>query len=121
MRGLFLEKLDYWKIPFVKLATLQLDSRVSKIEKSKNTKEHFVVAIKLINEKKYVEFPVSTSRNGLRRMSQYKCGSMTVSLQNEKVRFGVPVTKKVKDQKQTGLVGIDLGMTDLFYTSTKQK
>ena len=38
--------------------------------------------VKLLGEKDRVAFPVSTSRNGLRRMNQYNTGSMTIGLTN---------------------------------------
>lgn len=120
IRTLFLEKLDYWKLPFVNKATIQLDSRVATIENSKDTKEDFVVSVKLVNEKKRVQFPVSTSENGLRRMNQYKTGSLSMTLIDGKVKFGVPITKKLKHKKQTEMIGVDMGITDLLYTSTNQ-
>lgn len=121
VRSLFYEKLDYWKLPFVKKATLQLDARVSTIEKSHSTKEDFVVSIKLLNEPKRQEFPVSTSENGLRRLAQYKNSSLTATVVNGKIKIGIPISKKVSKQKQVELLGIDLGITDLFYTSTQER
>lgn len=71
--NLFLDKLTYMKLPFVaKNIPLQLDSRLSTIEESHSTKEDFIVYVKLLGEKDRVAFPVSTSRNSLRRMQQYK-------------------------------------------------
>ncbi|UUI40560.1 zinc ribbon domain-containing protein [Oceanobacillus oncorhynchi] len=121
IRALFYDKLDHWKLPFVHKATLQLDSRVSKIEKSHSTTEDFVVSLKLLNEKKYVEIPVSTSENSLRRLNQYKNGSMTAKVVNGKVKIGIPFTKKVNKRAQEELLGIDQGITDLFYTSNHTK
>ena len=99
--NLFLDKLKYMKLPFIaKSVPLQLDSRLSTIEKSHSTKEDFIVYVKLLGEKDRVAFPVSTSRNGLRRMNQYNTGSMTIGLKNHgKVRIGVPFTKKIQMKK----------------------
>lgn len=121
IRALLYEKLEYWKLPFVKKATVQLDARVSKLEQSHSTKESFVVSMKLLNESKRQEFPVSTSKNGLRRLAQYKNGSMIATIVNGKIKIGVPVNKKIRKQRQKALLGIDLGITDLFHTSTKNK
>ena len=118
---LFMDKLTYWKLPFVKSAPLQLDSRLSTIEKSHSTKEHFVVYVKLLGEKGRVAFPVSTSRNSLRRMDQYKTGSMTIKLMdNGKVRIGVPFTKKMEKREisKKNILSFDAGITDLIYTNT---
>lgn len=119
VRDLFFDKLENWKTPYIKLAPVQLDSRVSKLEESTNTKEDFVVSIKLLDQTKRIQFPVSTSGNSIRRMQQYKTGSLSVSLVNGKVRFVVPFEKNIKKKEQNELLGVDLGITDLFYTSSK--
>ena len=50
--NLFLDKLTYMNLPFVaKNIPLQLDSRLSTIEKSHSTKEDFIVYVKLLGEK----------------------------------------------------------------------
>ena len=110
------------KLPFVaKSVPLQLDSRLSTIEKSVSTKEDFIVYVKLLGEKDRVAFPVSTSRNGLRRMNQYDTGSMTIKVTNHgKVRIGVPFTKKIQTKKESkkNNLSFDAGITDLIYTNT---
>src|SRR5699024_8814086 len=77
------------------------------------------VSIKLLDQTKRIQFPVSTSGNSIRRMQQYKTGSLSVSLVNGKVRFVVPFEKNIKKKEQNELLGVDLGITDLFYTSSK--
>ena len=120
--NLFLDRLTYMKLPFVaKSVPLQLDSRLSTIEKSVSTKEDFIVYVKLLGEKDRVAFPVSTSRNGLRRMNQYDTGSMTIKVTNHgKVRIGVPFTKKIQTKKESkkNILSFDAGITDLIYTNT---
>ena len=119
--ALFMDKFMHWKLPFVTCAPLQLDSRLSTIEKSHSTKEDFIVSVKLLGEKDRVAFPVSASRNGLRRMSQYKTGSMTIKLmESGKVRIGVPFTKKIEKKKipKKNILSFDAGITDLIYTNT---
>ena len=119
--ALFMDKFMHWKLPFVTCAPLQLDSRLSTIEKSHSTKEDFIVYVKLLGEKDRVAFPVSASRNGLRRMSQYKTGSMTIKLMDSgKVKIGVPFTKKIEKKKipKKNILSFDAGITDLIYTNT---
>lgn len=48
---LFYERLHTWKAPQVRHAPLQLDSRLSTIEKSHRTREDFVVHVKLLGSK----------------------------------------------------------------------
>ncbi|WP_338471691.1 hypothetical protein R4Z10_02650 [Niallia sp. XMNu-256] len=120
--NLFLDKLKYMKLPFLtKSVPLQLDSRLSTLEKSHSTKEAFIVYVKLLGEKDRVAFPVSTSRNGLRRMKQYDTGSMTIKLTDHgKVRIGVPFTKKIETKKipKKNILSFDAGITDLIFTNT---
>ena len=110
------------KLPYVaKSVPLQLDSRLSTIEKSHSTKENFIVYVKLLGEKDRVAFPVSTSTNGLRRMNQYDIGSMTIQVTNHgEVRIGVPFTKKIQTKKRSieNILSFDAGITDLIYTNT---
>ena len=120
--NLFLDKLTYMKLPFVaKHIPLQLDSRLSTIEESHSTKEDFIVYVKLLGEKDRVAFPVSTSRNSLRRMKQYDTGSMNIKVMDHgKVRIGVPFTKKIETKKTSkkNILSFDAGITDLIYTNT---
>ena len=120
--NLFLDKLKYMKLPFVtKHIPLQLDSRLSTIEKSHSTKEDFIVYVKLLGEKDRVALPVSTSRNSLRRMKQYDIGSMNIKVMDHgKVRIGVPFTKKIETKKTSkkNILSFDAGITDLIYTNT---
>ncbi|WP_133065291.1 hypothetical protein [Virgibacillus profundi] len=118
---LFLENLKYSRLPFIKNAPLQLDSRLSTIEVSHSTKEHFIVFVKLLGEKDRVAFPASTSRNSLRRINQYKTGSLTLTTnKNGKVRIGVPFTKKIKKKaiSKKNILSMDAGITDLINTNT---
>ena len=119
--NLFFDKLTYMKLPYVaKSVPLQLDSRLSTLEKSHSTKEDFIIYVKLLGEKGRVAFPVSTSRNGLRRMNQYDTGSMTIKVTNHgKVRIGVPFMKKIqtKEMSNKNILSFDAGITDLIFTN----
>jgi IS605 OrfB family transposase len=117
---LFLERLAYSRLPWIKNAPLQLDSRLSTIEDSHSTKEDYIVYVKLLGEKERVAFPVSTSRNGRRRMKQYKTGSLTITARKGKVRISIPFTKKVKKKKgsKENILSFDAGVSDLIHTNT---
>jgi IS605 OrfB family transposase len=117
VRTLFYEKLHHWKLPVQKKATIQLDTRLCKIEKAEGIAADYVISVKLVGEKRRVEIPLRTSENSKRRMKQYKTQSPTIALRNGKVKVSVPFEKKVKSKKLSSTVGADLGITDLIYTS----
>lgn len=121
IRSMFYEKLDHWKIPFVKHAPLQLDTRLCTIEMAKNTQDNFVLSVKLLNSKERIQIPIKTNKNGLRRLNQYKTCSPTVTLKNNHVKVTVPFEKKIKEYKTKDVLGIDIGITDLFYSSEEKK
>lgn len=119
IRMMFYEKLELWKKPFVRKASIQLDARVYKLEKSTNIKMPYVVSFKVFGEKDYVEIPLHTSKNSLRRLNQYKNGSPIVTIKNGLVKVAVPFDKKIKPFKTKKVFGIDVGITDLIYDSNR--
>lgn len=121
VRSMFYEKLDTWKIPFVKKANIQLDARVYHLEKSKNIDADYVLSFKVFGEKKYIEIPLKTSENSVRRLAQYKNGSPIVTMKNAKLKVSIPFEKKIIEIKTKKIVGIDLGITDLIFSLDNQK
>ena len=124
--NLFYEKLNSWKLPQVKNTPLQLDGRLGKIELSHSTKKDFVVSFKVLDDKDYISIPVSTSKNSLRRLHQYKerlfkTGKTTfnVSFKRNKMKITIPFDKTIDKKKidKKKLLAIDLGITDLIYTN----
>ncbi|RYL94548.1 RNA-guided endonuclease TnpB family protein [Sporolactobacillus sp. THM19-2] len=117
VHALYLERLENTRLPFVKKAPLQLDARLATLEEAKNIRSSYVLSVKLTGSKHRVLFPVNTSRNGRRRLAQYKTGGMTVSWEQGKIRVGVPIKKNITKQKWTEKVGADAGINDLFHSS----
>ena len=114
------------KIPFVRKAHVQLDSRLFTIEKAESIKSDFVIYIKKLDSQKVsgenirIPIPISTSRNSLRRINQYeKSNTATFSITKDgKLKIGIPFKKKVKiKSSKKELRGIDIGITDLMYDS----
>ena len=121
---LFREKLTYWKLPQVKNVPLQVDSRVGRFEISHSTEEDLIVFFKALNADEYVPVPISTSRNSMRRLQQYKTKlfetgkcNFTLSMKNGQMKISVPFEKKIKTPKakKKNLYPIDLGITDLIH------
>ncbi|QST02663.1 transposase (plasmid) [Pontibacillus sp. ALD_SL1] len=117
VRMLYREKLENWKLPFVKKATVQLDTRVCSLEKSEDTTSDYVLQVKLLGSSKWIEMPVTGSRRGVRRLDQYKTGSPSFSLRNGKLKVTVPFKKKTRTYKPKTVIGLDAGITDLLYSS----
>lgn len=120
VKTLFHEKLTSWKMPQLKHAPIQLDTRVSKLLVSKETIFDFALEIKVPGQAEYVSFLVSGSKNAKRRMNQYKTGSMKVEYRNGKVRVNIPFEKKINTYTSKKVLAGDIGITDLISTNTKR-
>lgn len=120
VRQMFYEKLDHWKVPHVKWAPLQLDTRLCRFENPINTDADKVLCVKLIGSSKWVEIPVKTSKNSLRRLEQYENGSPTITFKNGYIKVSIPFEKKVEKYDTNKLRGTDVGITDLIYASNSK-
>lgn len=123
---LFDMELKSRKIPYVKKAHVQLDSRLFTLEKAEFIKSDFVIYIKKLDSQKIsgedirIPIPISTSRNSLRRISQYdKSNTATFSITKDgKLKVGIPFKKKINSKSsKKELRGVDIGITDLMYDS----
>ena len=115
----FLEQLRYRKLPCLKNVTIQLDTRVCELQESQKIKAHYVLRIKTLQRSKWIDIPLMTSANSLRRLQQYPYSrSPLLKLKGNKLKVSISFKKKV-DQKEynDNLVGVDIGITDLLYTS----
>jgi IS605 OrfB family transposase len=115
----FLEQLKYRKLPCLKKITIQLDSRVCELQESEKIKAHYILRVKTLKRGKWIEIPLMTSANSLRRLQQYSYSkSPVLKLQGNKIKVSVSFKKKVEQKVyKDNLVGIDIGITDLMYTS----
>ena len=113
----FLEKVTHWKLPFVKKATVQLDSRVCTIEVSENIAAEWVISLKVVGMKGRISIPLYGSENGIRRLKQYKNCSPTYTIKNGRIKVGIPFKKKIKNVKTKELLGVDVGIVDVMYSS----
>ena len=115
---LFLEELESRNIPTLKKAPLQLDSRLCTLGKATNIKADYVLSIKTLERGKRIEIPLSTSKNSIRRLNQYGMQSPTITVTEKGIMVAVPFKKKVKNKSSNkNLKGIDIGITDLIYSS----
>jgi len=95
----FLEQLRYRKLPHLKNVTIQLDSRVCELQASKNIKAHYVLRVKTLKRGKWIEIPLMTSTNSLRRLQQYPYSrSPVLKLKGNKIKVSVPFKKKVEQK-----------------------
>ncbi|SNX54112.1 RNA-guided endonuclease TnpB family protein [Thermoanaerobacterium sp. RBIITD] len=118
VRTTFFEELAARKMPEIKDAPIQLDSRLCKIEKADHIKADYVIRVKTLKKGKWIDIPLKTSNDSARRLNQYKNGSPTIKvLKSGLIRVSVPVEKKTKEYKYDKIIGIDVGETELIHTS----
>ena len=117
----FKEELKARKTPYQKYVTINLDSRTCNLEKSSNITAPYVLEVKVLGWGNKIELPLLTSTNSLRRLEQYKASTSAPQLKvlnDGKVKVTVAVNKKVNQYAyKSKVVGIDVGITDLIYTS----
>lgn len=117
----FKEQLQTRRIPYQRCVTINLDSRTCNLEKSNNIIAPYVIEVKVLGWGNKIELPLLTSSNSLRRLEQYKASTSAPQLKvvnDGKVKVTVAVNKKVDQYAyKSKVVGIDVGITDLIYTS----
>ena len=116
----FKELLKAHKAPKQEKVTIQLDSRTCDFEESDNIKAHYVLRVSVLDSNKRIEIPLLTSTNSLRRLNQYKYSkSPHLKIRKDgKIKVSVAFNKKVDDYAyKSKVVGIDVGITDLIFTS----
>lgn len=116
----FKEYLKTYKVPKQDKATVQLDSRTCDLEKSENIQAHYVLRVSVLDGSKRIEIPLLTSTNSLRRLNQYKYSkSPQLKIRKDgQIKVSVAFNKKVNDYAyKSQVVGIDVGITDLLFTS----
>ncbi|MBP3907722.1 MAG: transposase [Turicibacter sp.] len=128
VQTLFNLELRHRKIPLVKKAPVQLDSRLFTLESPEKVKADFVIKIKKLESQKEkgedirIPIPIKTSSNSLRRIKQYKKSNTSTFTITEKgkLKIAIPFEKKiVQRSKPTQLRGVDIGITDLMVDSEK--
>jgi len=117
IRMLFTDRWENRKLPYVRKAPLQLDTRICRLEEADHIQADYVLSVKLLGCKDRVELPVSTSSNSLRRMKQYDTGSPMLTIQRGNVRVIVPFEKRINERETNDMVVVDAGITDLLYSS----
>lgn len=126
IKFLFESELQQRKIPFVKKAPVQLDSRLFTMESPKKVKADFVIHIKKLSSQKKkgedlrIPIPIKTSSNSLRRIKQYKKSNTATFTITEKgqLKIAIPFEKKIHiKSNMNNLRGVDIGITDLMVDS----
>lgn len=107
-------------VPHVNREQVSLDSRLMRLEVSANTTYPYVIRITnpFVKAERII-VPIRCSRDGLRRMKQYKV-SKTVHYTfwgKDKVRVQASFEKKLQASNPQKYIGVDTGMNDCFYCS----
>lgn len=126
VQTLFNLELHQRKIPLVKKAPVQLDSRLFTLESPKKVKADFVIKIKKLSSQKKkgadlrIPIPIKTSSNSLRRIRQYeKSNTATFTITEKgKLKIAIPFEKKMTPKSDNSILrGVDIGITDLMVDS----
>ena len=109
-----------YKIPHVKGGQVVIDSRIGSFEKSNNIEAPYVVKVfHPIKRAEYIEIPVNTTKNSLRRMEQYKtANSFAIQLKKASLKVSIAFEKKVNFEDYKKTEGVDIGITDSLHTSS---
>lgn len=120
----FFDRLNSWKVPYVKDTPLQLDKRTYTILKSHNLKKYsYVISVKLLGSYCKVNLPFNTSKRGRKRLNMYKNCSPTLCLSGKNIKLSLPVESKVKTETNQDKIdkmkriAADAGITKLLSTS----
>ena len=107
-------------VPHVGREQVSLDSRLMRLEVSTDTTYPYVIRVTNPFVKgKRIAVPIRCSRDGLRRMKQYKV-SQTVRYTlwgKDKISIQASFEKKLQAPNPQKYVGVDTGMRDCFYCS----
>ena len=126
VQTLFNLELRHRKIPLVKKAPVQLDSRLFTLEIPEKVKADFVIKIKKLDSQKEkgedirIPIPIKTSSNSLRRIKQYKKSNTATFTITEKgkLKIAIPFEKKITPKSDESILrGVDIGITDLMVDS----
>ena len=107
-------------IPHVDREQVSLDSRLMRLEVSTGTVDPYVIKVTdPFTKGQRVAIPLQCSRDGLRRMKQYKVsGTVHYTVWGkDKIRVQASFEKKLKAPNPHKTVGVDTGMRDCFYCS----
>ena len=111
-----------YKLPFLRTASVPLDSRLMKLEKSTGIKAPYVITVANAFEKgKRFSIPLDTSKHSLHKIrSNQMAGTVVYSIQNGNLRIGWSYKKHLKQPKTSETIGVDVGITDSLHTSEGQ-
>ena len=107
-------------IPHVDREQVSLDSRLMRLEVSTSTVYPYVINVtNPFTRGQRVAIPLQCSRNGMRRMKQYKVsGTVHYTVwAKDKIRVQASFEKKLQAPDPHKTIGVDTGMRDCFYCS----
>lgn len=110
--------LEY-KIPEVRHASIPLDSRLMKLEKSECIEAPYVISITNPFEKgKRIIVPLNTSRHALHKIqSNRMAATVLFSIGKENIRIGWSYQRNLTQPATIHTVGVDVGITDALCIS----
>lgn len=110
--------LEY-QVPEVRHASIPLDSRLMKLEKSKQIEAPYVIHITNPFERgKRLTVPLNTSKHALHKIkSNRMAATVLFSIYKGNIRVGWSYQHKLTQPETIHTTGVDVGITDAFCTS----
>lgn len=108
-----------YKIPQLSSVELPMDSRLMRIEESTQIKAPYVISVtNPFHKKQRIQIPLCTSRHSLNKIRTCKmAGTVKMSFREGILRIGWSYTRSMDQPKTSEVIGVDTGITDLFYAS----
>ena len=108
-----------YKVPQLSSVELPLDSRLMRIEKSAQIKAPYVISVTdPFHKKQRIQVPLCTSRHSVNKIKTCRmAGTVKMSFHEGVLRIGWSYTKSMDQPKTSEVIGVDTGITDLFYAS----
>ena len=115
----YASKLLEYRIPKLHSASVPLDSRLMKIEKSTNTKMLYVIIItNPLKTRQRITIPIDTSSHSLHKIQCNKmAGTVLMQVKGKNLRIGWSYDSTRKQPATMTCVGVDTGISDCFHTS----
>lgn len=117
---LYAEACLFFKVPVIKKAEVMLVSTLFSLEKANDIKAPYVINITDPSSKgNHIAVPLDTSKNSLRRLDQYgpKHSVAFTVRNNGTIKVTVAFEKKHAPADIQNYRGVDIGITDMLFTS----
>ena len=110
------------KLPYVSHSQVRLVSTLFSLEEAGIDAPYVISITDPAHKGKHIEVPLYCSGDAMRRLKQYgKCGSVDFTIRRDgTIRVAVAFRKRLHEPRVSEYRGVDIGITDMLYTSDGQ-